>query len=52
MLDSAYIWDFHDENEFVRGKQHVNGIERFWGFAEHRLVKFNSSVYHAKRMNV
>jgi hypothetical protein len=32
---------FHGENEFVRGKKHVNGIEGFWGFAKHRLVKFN-----------
>jgi len=30
----------HGQNEFVRGKQHVNGIEGFWGFAKHRLVKF------------
>ena len=31
----------HGNNEFVRGKSHVNGIEGFWGFAKHRLVKFN-----------
>jgi transposase-like protein len=31
----------HGENEFVRSKNHVNGIEGFWGFAKHRLVKFN-----------
>jgi transposase-like protein len=31
----------HGQNEFVRGKQHVNVIEGFWGFAKHRLVKFN-----------
>jgi transposase len=31
----------HGKNEFVRGKQHVNGIEGFWGFAKHRLAKFN-----------
>jgi transposase-like protein len=30
----------HGQNEFVRGNQHVNGIEGFWGFAKHRLVKF------------
>jgi transposase-like protein len=30
----------HGENEFVRGKNHVNGIEGFWGYAKHRLVKF------------
>jgi transposase-like protein len=31
----------HGQNEFVRGRNHVNGIEGFWGFAKHRLVKFN-----------
>jgi transposase-like protein len=31
----------HGENEFARGNRHVNGIEGFWGFAKHRLVKFN-----------
>ncbi|MDR0446067.1 MAG: IS1595 family transposase [Oscillospiraceae bacterium] len=30
----------HGQNEFVRGNQHVNGIEGFWGFAKHRLAKF------------
>jgi transposase len=24
---------YHHENEFVRGKNHVNGIESFWSFA-------------------
>ena len=32
---------FHSENEFVRGKSHVNGIENFWSFAKRRLAKFN-----------
>ena len=32
---------FHHENEFVRGKSHVNGIENFWSFAKGRLAKFN-----------
>ena len=32
---------FHHENEFVRGKSHVNGIESFWSFAQKRLAKFN-----------
>jgi transposase-like protein len=32
---------FHSENEFVRGKSHVNGIESFWSFAKRRLNKFN-----------
>ena len=25
----------------MRGKCHVNGIERFWSFAKRRLAKFN-----------
>ena len=29
----------HHENEFVRGKNHVNGIESFWSFAKYRLLK-------------
>ena len=32
---------FHCENEFSRGKSHVNGIENFWSFAKRRLAKFN-----------
>ena len=32
---------FHSENEFARGKYHVNGIENFWSFAKRRLSKFN-----------
>ncbi len=30
----------HDRNEFVRGNNHINGIEGFWGMAKTRLVKF------------
>ena len=32
---------FHHQNEFARGKSHVNGIESFWSFAKRRLAKFN-----------
>ena len=32
---------FHHENEFARGKSHVNGIESFWSFSKRRLAKFN-----------
>ena len=32
---------FHNENEFARGKSHVNGIECFWSYAKRRLAKFN-----------
>ena len=31
----------HHDNEFARGKNHVNGIESFWSFAKRRLSKFN-----------
>ena len=30
----------HQNDEFVRGKNHINGIESFWAFAKHRLIKF------------
>ena len=32
---------FHHENEFARGKSHVNGIECFWSYAKRRFAKFN-----------
>jgi transposase len=31
----------HSENEFARGKKHVNGIESFWSYCKRRLSKFN-----------
>ena len=30
----------HSKNEFVNGKNHINSIENFWGYAKHRLSKF------------
>ena len=30
----------HGQNEFARGKTHINGIESFWGYAKTRLVRF------------
>jgi transposase len=36
----------HHENEFARGKNHVNGIESFWSFAKRRLAKFNGVSSH------
>ena len=30
----------HSKNEFALGKNHINGIENFWGYAKHRLIKF------------
>jgi hypothetical protein len=29
----------HHENQFARGKNHVNGIESFWSFTKLRLAK-------------
>ncbi len=29
----------HGQNEFARGKSHINGIENFWGVAKVRLTK-------------
>ena len=36
----------HSENEFARGRCHVNGIESFWSFAKRRLAKFNGVASH------
>lgn len=30
----------HSNNEFASGKNHINGIENFWGYCKHRLSKF------------
>lgn len=32
---------FHGNNEFVRGKCHVNGIEAFWSYCKRRFAKCN-----------
>lgn len=32
---------YHSEDEFVRGKAHINGIESFWSYTKRRLAKFN-----------
>jgi transposase-like protein len=37
---------FHSENEFARGKSHVNGIENFWGYAKQRPAKFHGCAPH------
>ena len=39
----------HGNDEFVRGKAHINGIEGFWGFAKVRMAKFrgmNKSTFY------
>ena len=30
----------HSKNEFANGKNHINGIENFWGYAKHGLSRF------------
>ena len=36
----------HGADEFVKGKNHINGIESFWAFAKARLMKFNGLPNH------
>jgi transposase len=39
----------HGDNEFALGPNHINGIESFWSYAKHRLVKFHGmrkSTFH------
>ncbi len=31
----------HGQNEFVKGRSHINGIESFWAYAKRRLAKFH-----------
>ena len=43
LVDIGYKKHFrvhHGQNEFVRGKSHINGIESFWGYAKTRLGRF------------
>ena len=30
----------HGDDQLVAGRSHINGIESFWAFAKHRLIKF------------
>jgi len=36
----------HGDNEFALGPNHINGIESFWSYAKHRLVKFHGMRKH------
>ena len=43
LVDLGYQKHFrvnHSNDEFVKRKSHINGIEGFWGLAKTRLVKF------------
>ncbi len=31
----------HGQDQFAKGRNHINGIESFWPFAKARLMKFN-----------
>ncbi len=31
----------HDENEFAKGRNHINGIEGFWSYAKERFHKYH-----------
>ena len=52
LVDLGYDKHFrvhHGDNEFVRGKSHINGIESFCSYAKIRLVKFrgmNKSAFY------
>ncbi|OSI14509.1 transposase [Neisseria dentiae] len=43
---AKYFRVHHGDNEFVRGMQHINGIESFWSYAKYRLVQFNGVSKH------
>lgn len=36
----------HHDDQFAKGKSHINGIESFWGYAKKRLSKFNGVPDH------
>jgi transposase len=44
LVDVGFAQHFrvqHNQDEFVRGTTHINGIESFWSFAKRRLQRFN-----------
>jgi len=43
LVDLGYKKHFrvhHGQDQFARGRNHINGIESFWSFAKTRLMKF------------
>lgn len=44
LVDVGYAKHFrvnHGQSEFMRGTQHINGIESFWSYAKHRLQQLH-----------
>ena len=44
LVDIGYKKHFrvnHGQDEFAKGKNHINGIESFWSYAKRRLLKFH-----------
>jgi len=52
IVDYGYKEHFrviHSKNEFVKGNNHINGIENFWGLCKVRLAKFrgmNEGIFY------
>jgi transposase len=42
----------HGENEFVNGRNHINGIENFWGLCKVRLTKFRGVHKHTFYLHI
>jgi transposase-like protein len=42
----------HSENEFAKGRTHVNGIESFWGYAKTRLARFRGLQKHTFHLHL
>jgi len=42
----------HSQNEFVRGRQHINGIESFWSFAKAGLAQFKGVASHTFELHL
>ena len=42
----------HSQDEFVQGRNHVNGIEGFWGWAKVRLVRFRGLSKHTFNLHL
>ena len=40
MLHCAHYRVKHCKNEFANGRNHINGIENFWGYCKSRMSKF------------